>query len=169
MALYKYKNIFFALTFAFSFICSDETVFAQKKALAFKDYSVNEIYKGKTAPVKITRDNRDYRTRLNAAAKNEKPNFAGHYILTFWECGTECFTGAVIDAKTGKVYFWGLISNWNNKADDDNNPIDYKLNSKLLILTGARDADGDEGGNGKHYYKFENGRFVHLKSVLSKQ
>ena len=169
MTLHKYKTGFFTFTLASAllFICFDETIFAQKKTPIFEDYAVTEIYKGKTAPVKITRDNREYRTRLKSAAKNEKPNFAGHYILTFWECGTECFTGAVIDAKTGKVYFWGLISNWNNKIGDDNNPIDFKLDSSLLILTGARDEAGE--ANGKHYYKFENGRFVHLRSVSSKE
>lgn len=171
MTLHKYKNRFFrfALAFALLFICSDKAIFAQKKTPTFKDYSVTKVYKGKTAPVKITPDNKMYRTRLKSAAKNEKPNFAGHYILTFWGCGTECFTGAVIEAKTGKVYFWGLISNWNNKLGDDNNPIDFKLDSRLLILTGMRDEAGDEGDNGKHYYKFENGRFVHLQSILSKE
>ncbi len=171
MTLHKYKNKFFTFAFAFALliICCNEAVFAQKKTPLFKDYAVAEIYKGKTAPVKITRDNREYRTRLKSAAKNEKPNFAGHYILTFWGCGTECFTGAVIDAETGKVYFWGLVSDWNSELGEDNNPVDFKLNSKLIIFTGMRDEDGEEGSHGKHYYKFENGRFVHLKSVLSKK
>jgi hypothetical protein len=37
---------------------------AQGKVPQFKDYSVNEIYRGKNAPVKITKEDRDYRTRL---------------------------------------------------------------------------------------------------------
>src|SRR4051794_13500037 len=43
---------------------------------------------------------RSYRTQLTEWAR-EKPNFAGHYILATWGCGTGCAEIAIIDAITG--------------------------------------------------------------------
>lgn len=133
---------------------------SQNRVPQFKDYPVTEAYTGKTAPVVLTRDDRMFRTVLREASK-EKPNFAGRYILTAWGCGTACLIGAVIDAKTGKVYRWGFsICCWRAEVDE---PIEYRLNSKLIVFSGARNEKDD---NGAHFYKFEHGRFVHLRSVL---
>ncbi len=45
-----------------------------------------------------------FRTRLREALAGGV-NFAGHFILTGWGCGTGCTNGAVIDARTGRVFF----------------------------------------------------------------
>src|SRR5688572_27905237 len=71
----------------------------------FKDYPPHGKYVGKNAAVIIRRDDRMFRTRLKEAAQ-EQPNFAGHYILTAWGCGAGCLIGAVIDANTGRVYWF---------------------------------------------------------------
>ena len=47
--------------------------------------------------------------------------------------------------------------------DDNFRPIEFRLNSKLIVFSSARNEKDD---NGVHFYKFENGRFVHLRSVL---
>lgn len=78
---------------------------AQTRTPQFKDFPPNREYAGKNAPVIITAEDRLYRTRLREAAQ-EKPNFAGHYILTAWGCGAGCLMGAVIDANTGKVHWF---------------------------------------------------------------
>ncbi|HAF21422.1 MAG TPA: hypothetical protein DCK93_00685, partial [Blastocatellia bacterium] len=85
------------------FRCGD--VLAQANLPHFKDYPASEMYKGATAPLVLTRADQTFKTRLRWAAKNQKPNFAGHYILTSWGCGAECVMGAVIDARTGKAYW----------------------------------------------------------------
>ncbi|HEY8186789.1 MAG TPA: hypothetical protein VIF64_11995 [Pyrinomonadaceae bacterium] len=141
------------------------TAAAQNRIPQFRDYSVSEAYIGKTAPLALARDDRMFKTRLAWAAKNQRPNFAGHYILTSWGCGTTCLMGAIIDAKTGKVYWWGFsICCWSSDVDERFQPIELRLNSKLIVFSGARnEKDGDIGA---HFYKFENGRFVHVRSVL---
>jgi hypothetical protein len=138
---------------------------AQSQIPRFRDYSVSEAYVGKTAPLALARDDRMFKTRLAWAAKNQRPNFAGHYILTTWGCGTTCLIGAIIDAKTGKVHWWDFsICCWSFDVDDKFQPIEFRLNSKLIVFSGARnEKDGDVGA---HFYKFENGRFVHARSVL---
>lgn len=139
---------------------------AQERVPQFKDYPVREFYRGKNAPVVLTRDDRKFRTRLRQAAK-EKPNFAGRYILTSWGCGTRCLMGAVIDAKTGKVYWWeSSLCCWGYDVGDIWGPIEFRLHSKLIVFIGARNEN--ENDDGAHFYKFENGRFVHLKSVLKR-
>lgn len=40
--------------------------------------------------------------------------------------------------------------------------IEYRIDSKLIIFTGMRDEK--EGDSGKHYYVFDDKRFVHLYS-----
>ena len=142
-------------------------LYSQNRVPQFRDYPVSEAYIGKTAPLVLKRDDRMFRTRLLDAAKHQKPNFAGHYILTTWGCGASCVTGAVIDAKTGNVHWWNFsVCCWNSNVDDKFQPIEVRLNSKLIVFSGARnEKDGDVGA---HFYKFENGRFVHVKSVLNK-
>ncbi len=138
---------------------------AQSRIPRFRDYPASGTYRGKTAPLVLTRDDRMFRTRLRWAAKNLKPNFAGHYILTTWGCGTSCRAGAVIDARTGRVYWWDFsICCWWFDGGDDFQPIEVRPDSKLIVFSGARnEKDGDVG---THFYKFENGRFVHLRSIL---
>lgn len=73
--------------------------------------------------------------------------------------------GAIIDAKTGKVYWWNFsICCWRTDVHDKFNPIEFRPDSKLIVFSGLRnEKDGDDGA---HFYSFENGRFVHLRSDL---
>ncbi len=136
---------------------------AQSRAPRFKDYPVNEMYKGKNAPLVLSKKDREYRTKLNEASL-EKPNFAGHFILTAFGCGASCLMGAAIDAKTGKVYWFPhTICCWSATVSDQFMPIEFRLDSKLIVFSGLRnEIAGDEGA---HFYKFENGQFQHLRSV----
>ncbi len=139
-----------------------EGVQSQTRVPQFKDFPAPETYRGRNAPLVLTRDDRMFRTRLRDAAK-QKPNFAGHYIVTTWGCGTSCLVGAVIDAKTGKVHWWDFTLCCWEDVDENFKPFEFRLDSKLIVFSGARsEKDGD---NGAHFYKFERGRFVHLHSV----
>ncbi len=162
------RAVFLATLLLLAAIClmPRGSALAQSNLPHFKDYPVAEIYKGATAPLILTRDDMTFKTRLRWAAKNQKPNFAGHYVLTTWGCGAECVMGAVIDAKTGKVYWWGFSTCcWGGDVDDKFNPIGFRVNSRLIVFSGLRnEKDGD---NGAHFYRFDdNGRFVHVRSML---
>jgi hypothetical protein len=65
------------------------------------------------------------------------PNFAGHYFVITWGCGSPCLMAAIVDGKSGRVqpppfhpdnsYFqvpWAFPME---------PPLDYRLNSRLLI------------------------------------
>jgi len=141
------------------------TALAQSNVPRFKDFPAGEIYKGPTASLVLTRADQSFKTRLRSAAKSQKPNFAGHYILTTWGCGAECVMGAVIDAQTGRVYWWNFsICCWGTNVDEKFNPIEFRPDSRLIVFSGLRnEKDGDDGA---HFYRFDdNGRFVHIRSV----
>jgi hypothetical protein len=111
----------------------------------------------------LTKEDRTFRARLRDASQG-KPNLAGRYILTSWGCGTTCLMGAVIDAKTGKVIWFPLtICCWGSDVDDNFNPIEFRLKSNLIVFSGLRNEK--EGDNGAHFYKIEDGKFTHIRSI----
>ena len=120
-----------------------------------------EAFTGRKAPVALlsTKD-RGYRTRLRDASM-QRPNFAGHYVLTTWGCGTSCSMGAAIDVRTGRVIWLpGAVSG--DRPEDTvayDNPVISSVGSRLLVLSGQINETGFEGD---HYFLIEGDRFVHL-------
>jgi hypothetical protein len=67
---------------------------------------------------------RAYRTVLREAAK-AGVNFAGHYTVVKWGCGVPCKRLALIDRRTGTVYFspvWPALG------------AEFRVDSALLIV-----------------------------------
>lgn len=134
---------------------------AQARAPRFTQYAVSVVYKGPNAPVKLSKDDRAFRTRIRGAAK-DKPNFAGEFILAQWGCGAECLTTVVISARTGRVYSVPFsICCWSTDVD----AVDFKLNSRLLIFRGMRDESESDGEKDTHYYEFSGGRFRFIRTI----
>lgn len=108
----------------------------------FDAYPSGEIYTENVAPINFSSHPKApmYRTRLINAAK-EKPNFAGHYILTKWGCGSSCLMFAILDVKTGRVHIPDFaIFNMASKE-----ALSYRSNSTLLIIQGAVGGDSLAG------------------------
>ena len=157
-----------ALFLAFSLVG-----FAQSTTPTFTQYAAKVE---KTRNVKVNLKSHKnagmFRTNLRDAAK-EGVNFAGHYILTTWGCGTNCSKSAIIDARNGRVFFpdqlegaaFGFC-----ELPDDTEPIVYKADSRLLILSGFKGGDLDrKGGRCGIYYlewtgtNFKQAQFVEKK------
>ncbi|MFL6336616.1 MAG: hypothetical protein ACJ754_25215 [Pyrinomonadaceae bacterium] len=138
--------------------------FGQRRLPRSEDYPVSksERYKGKTAPVVLgNRRARLYRTVLREGAKNG-PNFAGHYTIVTWGAGLATFSMAVVDARTGRVYFppfeeVGASSYGLPFLDKGDNPA-WRIDSKLFAFVGMPDWD-ESKGEGLYLYTFERGRF----------
>ena len=118
-----------ALLLAFSSIG-----FAQSTP-TFTQYAAEvETIKNTQVNLKSHKYANNYRTNLRNAAK-EGVNFAGHYILTTWGCGTNCSQTAIIDARNGQVFFpeelGGSIFGF-CELPDDTEPIVYKADSRLF-------------------------------------
>ena len=112
----------------------------KKRTPRFADFPVRKAWKGRPAEVKlITSEARSYRRRLRDAAK-EKPNFAGHFRVVLWGCGSECIAGAILDLPTGQVV---APPNLENSGESHlsfcqsayaPSGLEYRVDSKLLIV-----------------------------------
>ncbi len=129
---------------------------------AFKDFPASAPYSGPVAkPKLVTKEDRMYRTRLRESAK-QTPNFAGHYVLTVFGCGASCVQAAALDAKTGKVTWLPFtVCCASTNAEPDAEPLDFRLNSRLLVVTGSR----NEEGSGRYFYALEDGRFKLIRET----
>src|SRR5687768_4939658 len=86
-----------------------------------------------------------FRTNLRNAAK-EGVNFAGHYILTSWGCGTNCSQSAIIDARNGRVFFPRELEGAGLgfcELPDETEPTVFQADSRLLIFSGFKGGDLD--------------------------
>jgi hypothetical protein len=131
----------------------------------FADFPAGDRFDGKPAALKIlTPQARKYRSMLRDSVK-DGVNFAGHYIVGQWGCGGGCVQFAIIDAKTGDVFFpafyVSVVAGAEEKMDEIPEPLQFKPDSKLLIVTGAR----NEKGGGVYYYKWDNNRLTLVSSA----
>jgi hypothetical protein len=84
-----------------------------------------EMLNGKAASVDLSsyKGAKTYKTKLQEGEK-EGPNFAGHYTIVSYGCGTQCQDNWLIDAKTGKILdrFPSVVG------------TKYQVDSTLLII-----------------------------------
>ena len=93
---------------------------ARPRLPRFEDYGVTEIFNGQPVPplIEISVE-RMYRTRIRDGVtkgwgvhrdgkEQAGPNFAGHYFVIQWGCGTSCLMMVIVDALTGKIYYLPL-------------------------------------------------------------
>jgi hypothetical protein len=173
-------------------LISGLTIVAQSKAPSkaadrtpsFQDYAVNEVFTGVPAePILATTEQRRYRTRIRNGVskgsgvwngswkdpmKSSGPNFAGHYFVIRWGCGSNCLMMAVVDAKNGKVH-GPPLSGAGTELYIPMDPmsdveIDFRRDSSLMVLHNAcKDARRECG---IYYFNWRNDQFVLLKRVL---
>ena len=91
---------------------------AERERPKFSDYSVKKIYRGQPTRPIITKDFREIRTRIRRGADSDV-EFAGHYTVPRWGCGTSCNAFVIVDSISGRVYDgfgWlnSILSGWKN-------------------------------------------------------
>lgn len=108
----------------------------------------------------------------------EGPNFAGHYTVTTWGCGTECQGFAIVDSITGDIV------KYEPSIDHQvSTGLSFNLDSNLLVLNPKPDnqeyldsikgssvsemvADDFEAHKARIYYQFiENNDDVYLREL----
>ena len=106
----------------------------------FEDYPVRGIFRGTpTPPALTTVEARRFRTELHRQAASG-PNFAGHFTFARWSCGAGCVTGAIIDARTGHVWFpkfrvEDAVASSGRIAV--HHATDFHVDSELVVATGV--------------------------------
>lgn len=118
---------------------------------------------------------RMYRTLLRQEV-SKGPNFAGHYRVAIWGCGTSCAMFAVVNLKTGRVitpedfyststvYF--AVENQKMFPDSQNGDevFGFRRDSRLLVILG--DLNEDESREGAFYFVLEPERLRLIHSTM---
>lgn len=165
--------------------------FAQHRsasAPAFEDYPVKEVFnRAPHTPVLVTPEQRKYRTRIRDGVEKgwgvvidgdwdkrqgtPGPNFAGHYIVIVWGCGSPCLMMAVCNAATGAVYnpplsARGLALPLLVLPDSvgENASIAYRQDSRLMIIR-AMPPGQRTATSYTFYFVLENGSWRLLRRV----
>lgn len=105
-------------------------------------------------------------------AYSKGPNFAGHYTIATWGCGSPCQLVAVMDHKDGQVFFFPHSTQVGSN---------FKLDSNLLITNPSEVLDEYRATAEEHhaplmsweqfsseYYKWENNHFVLIYPMAEK-
>jgi hypothetical protein len=140
-----------------------------KKLPAFSRYpAVVWTGKAKLPNLRSHKDARLFRTALRNAAK-EGVNFAGRYVLTTWGCGSSCTVGAIIDGRTGEVFFPKQLNGfwWQFWNGDETKPFGFQKNSRLLMFLGFEPGDynGDRRRYGYHVYLWTGRNLKKIKYI----
>jgi hypothetical protein len=158
-----------AILFCLSVLVAPQILAQSKKTPTFAQYGVSvRTARAKPPNLKSHKDARLFRTNLRNAAKNGI-NFAGHYALTYWGCGSSCGVGAIVDLHDGTVFFPKQLNGvWAQEWPDSKMiPFGFCKNSRLLILYGylPDDYNGDRVKYGYHYFVWNGSRLKHVKFV----
>lgn len=139
----------------------------------FKDFSVKQIYRGSPAASKlVTHGQRTFRTMIRSGAKADV-EFAGHYTVPRWGCGTECSQMVIVDSITGRVYdvpfsVVELPGAWEEShSREDNERMEFHPDSRLMKLNMCP----NEQACGFYDYVMVDGKGLKLvrKQLLPKQ
>ena len=105
-----------------------------------------------------------YRTVIRNGAK-EGPNFAGHYTIVVWGCGLNCRQLAIVDARSGEVFFPSNLLQINFLFEDTAEFLQFRKNSRLLIVVGSMVGTNDDWRTGKYYYEWKNQRLLLVHAI----
>jgi len=153
----------------------------------FKDYPASEIFSGTpAAPKLVTPLEQDYAARIRGGVekgygvfrdgKEKKgPNFAGDMIVVQWGCGSPCMRMALVNARTGDVYYPPISLNRVGAPSFDlplliigesvpQNPrVRSRLNSSLMIIE-ATPSPSEHPPCCAYYFVWRQNRWILLRS-----
>jgi hypothetical protein len=108
-----------ALSALLALLLQSQFLLGQSHEPLFEDYPLHEDFSDKPAiPILNEPWAKHYRTRIREGVtksyenrdgagqvvERKGPNFAGHYFVLSWGCGTVCLMMVIVDGKTGHVY-----------------------------------------------------------------
>ncbi|WP_321789390.1 hypothetical protein [Burkholderia pyrrocinia] len=94
------------------------------------------------SPRLTTREARLYRTVIRDEF-TQPANFAGHYRVAIWGCGTDCRNFAIVDKYTGATYTMPGVEAIADVMGNDDERVDFRGASTLLIVAGCFNDDCD--------------------------
>jgi hypothetical protein len=157
----------------------------------FDDNPVREIFAGTPAAPKLLAGMQSYADQIRdgvergygvfRGGKEEKgANFAGHLIVIQWGCGSPCMRMAVVDARTGDVYYPPISFDGVGAQSFDlplltlpdsvpQNPVvQFRLNSGLMIIKASPSQLGHHDPYGYYFLWHMNQWMLLRRAPLSK-
>lgn len=130
----------------------------------FQDYPA-QIYTGKNQRLKLTSQSRKYQTLFKQMSQ-QKPSFAGHYVVETLGCGGGCSFALAYNAKSGQSF---VLPNtfadcYSKEKGFTQNDIFYQKDSRLVMAIGSR--YGDQEKCETVYYLVENNHFKEIFKQL---
>jgi len=147
-----------------------------RKVPTFSQYPAKvEKAQVKAIDFRHSRGAETFRTRLTDGLRRGI-NFAGHYIVVGWGCGTGCISGGIIDARNGRVYFPNAFHDvgvWYDNNEYTPEPVKFKKNSRLFVISGIS-GDQEERSDdnkiwGDYYYQWKGDGLRLIKFVPRKR
>ncbi|MBN3816073.1 hypothetical protein G3N57_05360 [Paraburkholderia sp. Se-20369] len=92
------------------------------------------------APRLGSKEARLYRTVIRSEF-TQPANFAGHYRVAVWGCGTDCRNFAIVDKYTGATYTMPGVQAISGVMGNDDERLDFRAGSTLLIVSGCFNDD----------------------------
>ncbi|MGX7666728.1 hypothetical protein [Flavobacterium pedocola] len=146
----------------------------------FSDYKVKKTTNKKKAKIDFNSNKtaKRYKTAIADEYTSGKVNFAGHYIICTWGCGTGCLDGAMVDVTNGKVYnvpmgesryFYGCV------FDEGEDCLEFQDDSRLFITqycVQSNDTDEKDIQQKEYFVNIWNEKtkqFEFIKSVKTKK
>ena len=154
----------------------------------FEDYPVSEVFVGTPAvPKFVTPLEQSYADQIRDGVeqgygvfrdgKEDKgANFAGHLIVIQWGCGSPCMRMAVVDARTGDIYYPPISFDGIDKQSFDlplltlpdsvtQNPVvQFRLKSGLMIIKASPSQLGRHDAY-VYYFLWRQDRWTLLRRV----
>lgn len=105
----------------------------------YKDFPVQQIYSELPASPRIPKDWRSFRTMIRQGAKSPV-EFAGHYTVPAWGCGSACSTFVIVDSRNGRLYSGFNVADlpmiWLEQHPDSLR-IEFHPKSRLFKINGC--------------------------------
>ena len=154
----------------------------------FEDYPAGQLYVGKPAiPILSDPAQRLYGSRIRAGVdkgwgvygggsgdgEGPGPNFAGHYMIIQWGCGSTCIQMAVVDAETGRVYSPPLTVKGNafvlplltvGNRVSRYAEVQFRVDSRLVTVS-ATPVQSERHPSCEYYFLLEQNRWKLLKRI----
>jgi hypothetical protein len=132
----------------------------------FSSYPANQELEIKTIGKKQLnfKKNTDkkYRTAIHRAI-GQPPNFSGNFYIVTKGCGTDCRGFAIVDLISGDVYTPSHIKLVAGAPNNNQDRIEYKKDSRLLVLNGI--LNDEEQKEGSFFYLW-NGKYLRFLKKL---
>jgi hypothetical protein len=143
-----------------------------RKPPRFEDYRVPTTLAARAKPAEVANHFPDFEKQIIESAK-EGPDFAGHFVVEAWTCGSACSEFVIVNVSTLKVHHprfnvaYAFCPEFGGE-----NELSYRLDSTLLVVTGRKETYNSKGEMldtpcGKYYYTWDGRELKQIYSALA--